>query len=117
MDSNGVIQVENIADDSTFKGSAKALDDNNEALERLKSVSFKIPVKIYDKLMVFFRQISMPTISGFDLPEHECYATKDSLRVGLPNHFGHRVDFLGERLHGILTNNAPLKRVYFADFL
>ena len=68
-------------------------------------------------MMLFFRAVSPTTISGLDLPEHEVGATRESLKTGLPEYFGHKVDFLGERLHGYLTDNCPLKKVYFADYL
>lgn len=72
---------------------------------------------LFDDLFRFFKALSVKSVSGYDLPVHQTYATAESIKRFLPEYLGHKSDFLGERLHFVITRGQSLKRIYFIDFI
>ena len=49
--------------------------------------------------------------------EHKVFVTQNSLKLNLSKYFGHRTDFLNERLYMMLSDGKPCRRIFIDDFI
>ena len=73
----------------------------------------KLGEDVFGKLMRFFRGVSR---NPGESKDSQVFLTQDSLAKKMKVHFGHRCDFLANRLYYLLSGNVNLKRIYFRDF-
>jgi len=69
----------------------------------------------FKSLWRFFKALSKNAKS--EKRKTKVYLTNESIRKNLCTYFGHKTDFLNERLHLTLTKNSPLKRIYINEFI
>ena len=74
----------------------------------------KIGENHYRKLLRFFRNVCSNPVQTKNT---SLYLTEESFLKKLKVHFGHPCAFFASRFYSFLSDRAPLKRIYFRDFL
>ena len=70
--------------------------------------------KEYRKISRFFLGISVhPEETNLSM----AFLTKDSIMTNCRKYFGHKCDFFSMRLYSLLSNNVPLRRITFLEFM
>ena len=67
----------------------------------------------FEKLSRFFTALSVDP-EETELPRVFC--TLDSIKENCKKYFGQNCEFFTERLHAIISENMPIKRINFKDF-
>ena len=85
----------------------------SDADAELVTLRNRVGDRVYRKLVRFFRNVARNPAEK----ESALFLTQESIAKKLKNHFGHKCEFLANRLYFLLSGHVNLKRVGLKDFI